>query len=181
MVIRSRVAKRYALALFEAALAAQKLEVVESDIHLIEQEYRQIAALRKLIDSPVVSNAVKRSVVTELFRDRVDAITFEMLILLIEKNRENYLPGVITYFRELLDEHRGILRADLYSVIPLSESQRRNLKKRLDALTGKNVILTQHIDPSLLGGFRIRIKDTVFDSSLKHQLEKLRESLVRAS
>ncbi|NOX36171.1 MAG: F0F1 ATP synthase subunit delta [Calditrichaeota bacterium] len=180
-MIRSRVAKRYALALFEAALEANKLEVVESDLHLIEQEYQQVEDLQKLIDSPVISNTVKRTVVTEVFQNRLDPITFDMLVLLIEKNREKYLPGVIMYFRELLDEHRGILRADLYSVVPLTESQLQHLKKRLDALTGKNVIITQHIDPELLGGFTIRINDTVFDSSLKHQLEKLRENLVRAS
>jgi len=180
-VIRSRVAKRYALALFEAALDANKLDVVESDLHLIEQEYQQVDDFQKLINSPVISNTVKRTVITELFQNRLDAMTFDMLVLIIEKNREKYLPGVITYFRELLDAHRGILRADLYSVIPLSESQLHHLKKRLDALTGKDVIITQHIDPELLGGFRIRIKDTVFDSSLKHQLEKLRENLIRAS
>ena len=115
---------------------------------------------------------------SEIYKDRLQPATFGFVSFLIEKNREALISDVIADFRDLLNEHRGIIQGDVYSVVPLSDSQLSNLKKRLDEMTGKNVIINQHTDKSLLGGFVVKIDDVVYDTSLRNQLESLRQNLV---
>ncbi|MCK6621501.1 MAG: F0F1 ATP synthase subunit delta [Calditrichaceae bacterium] len=179
-MIKSRVAKRYARALFEFALDNNQLESAAADLDLLDAALRDSPEFRRLIDSPVISNQAKQAAFSALFKDRLQADTFKFVSFLIAKNREAVLPDIVAEFRDLLDEHRGILRGEVSSVMPLSELQLHNLKERLNRLTGKNVLITQHTDPNLLGGLVVRIRDTVYDASLRNKLEKLRQSLVQS-
>lgn len=179
-MIKSRVAKRYARALFEFALDNGQLESVAGDLDLLDAALRNSPEFRRLIDSPVISRRAKQAAFSTLFKERLQADTFKYVTFLIAKNREALLPDIVVDFHDLLDAHRGILRGEVTSVIALSEFQLRNLKAHLDQLTGKNVLITQRTDPNLLGGLLVRIRDTVYDASLRHKLEKLRQSLVQS-
>ncbi len=177
----SRVAKRYAIALFEGAKEQQLLETVEEQLEVLDTTYEEVEAFRQLIDSPVISNEEKLKVADQLFAKKLHPFVLNFLKLLIRKNREMLLPGIVDYFNELLDEHRGILRGVVYSVVPMTDEQLNALNERLNAMTGKTVVLTQQVDASLIGGFVVQIKDMVIDNSIRHQLEKLKERLVEAS
>jgi len=177
----SRVAKRYAIALFEGAKEQQLLETVEEQVKILDSTYRSVEAFRQLIDSPVISNEEKLKIADQLFAKKLHPFVLNFLKLLIRKNREMLLPGIVAYFSELLDEHRGILRGVVYTVVPMTDKQLQALNERLNAMTGKTVILTQQVDASLIGGFVVQIKDMVIDNSIRHQLEKLKERLVEAS
>ncbi len=177
----SRVAKRYAIALFEGAKEQQLLETVEEQLKVLDTTYEEVEAFRQLIDSPVISNEEKLKVADQLFAKKLHPFVLNFLKLLIRKNREMLLPGIVDYFNELLDEHRGILRGVVYTVVPMTDEQLNALNERLNAMTGKTVVLTQQVDASLIGGFVVQIKDMVIDNSIRHQLEKLKERLVEAS
>ncbi len=177
----SRVAKRYAIALFEGAKEQQLLETVEEQLKVLDATYEEVEAFRQLIDSPVISNEEKLKVADQLFAKKLHPFVLNFLKLLIRKNREMLLPGIVDYFNELLDEHRGILRGVVYTVVPMTDEQLNALNERLNAMTGKTVVLTQQVDASLIGGFVVQIKDMVIDNSIRHQLEKLKERLVEAS
>lgn len=179
-MIKSRVAKRYARALFEFALDNDQLESVAADLELLSASLQDSPEFRRLIDSPVISNQAKQAAFSALFKDRLQANTFKYVSFLIAKNREAVLPDIAADFHDLLDEHRGILRGEVFSVLPLSDAQLHNLKERLDRITGKNVLITQRTDPGLLGGLVVRIHDKVYDASLRNKLEKLRQSLVQS-
>jgi len=176
-VKRSRVAKRYAQALFEAAQDSNALEQVEYDLDLLASEYEQVKEFKLLIDSPVISNELKQSTFTELFKERLNSLTFRFVSLLIQKNREGLLPAVVTHFHDLLDEHRGIVRGMVKTVVQLQPNQLAILQEQLESRIGKKVILTQQEDKQLLGGFVVKVQDMVFDASLKQQLNKLRSYL----
>ncbi len=173
----SSVAKRYAQALFQAALDKGQLEIVESDFNLVINEYRNEADFKKFIDSPVISNENKITVITRVFQDRVSDVLMNFLLLLIQKNRENYLVEIHYHFKELLDDYRGIVRGTVYSAVPLTDEQLSELQRLLNKRTGKEVVLVQKIDENLLGGFIVQIKDVVIDSSIRSQLNRLKEQL----
>ncbi len=177
----SRVAKRYAIALFEGAKEQQLLDTVAEHLRVLETTYHEVETFQQLIDSPVISNEEKLKVVDQLFAQKLHPFVLNFLKLLIRKNREMLLPAMVEYFNELLDEHRGILRGVVYTVVAMTDEQLQALNQRLNAMTGKTVVLTQQIDTSLIGGFVVQIKDMVIDNSIRHQLEKLKERLVETS
>ncbi len=177
-MIRSRVAKRYALALFEAAQERGALEAVEADLNLLTAEYQAAEPFRRLVNSPVIENRSKQQAFKKTFSGKISNLVMNFMLLLFAKNREAYFLPVVHHFRELLDEYRGILRGEVLAPVPLTKRQLAELKAQLDARTGKDVILTQRQDESLLGGFVVRIQDIIIDTSLRHQLERLKQHLI---
>jgi F-type H+-transporting ATPase subunit delta len=179
-VLISRVAKRYAKALFEIALEKKQLKLVEADLETLKKGYRESKEFSKVIDSPVISNQAKKQVFTEIYQRRLQKLIFNFVLLLIKKNREMLLAQVIEEFLDLSDQHHGILRGVLYSVVPLTDEQLEKLTAQLHAITGKKLIITQHEDESLLGGFVIKLQDRIYDTSLRNKLNKLRQNLIES-
>ena len=120
----------------------------------------------------------KKEILGNLLADKIHPTTFLFMELLLEKNRENLFPEIIDHFFRLVDESRGIVRGTLYSAHPLTSDQIKAVKKQLDRITGKDVVVAPQQDPSLVAGFIIRLDDWVIDHSLKNQLNKLREKLL---
>jgi F-type H+-transporting ATPase subunit delta len=174
----SRVSKRYAKALFDLALQQDELAQVEKDLQMLNQDLQNIAEFRAMITSPVISRNIKNQIISELYKKRLQVLTYQFIELLLQKKRENILADIIQAFQELLDEHRGIIRGEVRSYLPLSTAQVNGLKAQLDKIYGKNVQLNQKTDSNLLGGFTITIKDRVYDLSLRNKLESMRTALV---
>jgi F-type H+-transporting ATPase subunit delta len=114
-VIRSRVTKRYARALFEIALEQKQLELVESDLKTLQKGYRVSEEFRELVDSPIISNQAKKQVFTGIYQKRLQELTFKFMLLLIQKNREMLLMQVIDDLSDLSDQYHGILRGEVFS------------------------------------------------------------------
>ena len=110
----------------------------------------------------------------------VDPVTINFVQLLIHNGREHLLPEVMGFFEEILDDHLGIIRGEVHSVVPLTDVQLNELKGKLNKMTGKNILLTQTRDKKLLGGFVVKINDRVIDASLRNQLSKMSEYLIDA-
>jgi len=180
-LIGTRVTIRYAKALFELAKEKAILDNVEKDLNRIQRVIDVSEKFQMMLVSPVIGADEKRRVLDNLFRKQLHPITFHFLNLLIDKKRENLLPIIINQFMKLLDEDRGILRGKLITAYKFTKTQMRLLKEKLDKITKKNVVLEQVVDPGLLGGFIVRLEDTVIDTSLKNQLVKIRESLISGS
>jgi len=164
--------------LFELAREENLLQQVEKDLSALDQYLIASDEFENLLASPVVHANQKREVFDDLFGKRFHTKTMDFIRLLLEKNRESLLPEIIEYFLQLLDEQNGIIRGQLLTAYPFSDAQLELLNKHLNQVTAKKVILTQYVDKNLLGGFIVRMDDTVIDSSLKNQLLKLRENLL---
>jgi F-type H+-transporting ATPase subunit delta len=174
----SRVTRRYAKALFDLAKEQNILDQIESDMILLRKSMADSEEMVAFLQSPVIQVTEKRSLVAKIFKDKVNRVTFDFLNLLLHKNREELLSEIITYFLKYLDDSKGILRGELLTAYELSAAQITTLKNQLDRITGKNVTLQEKVDSSLIGGFVVRLDDTVIDTSIKNQLDKMREKLM---
>lgn len=179
-MISSRVSKRYAQALFKEGKEKGILDALREDLLQLEKLYQESLEFRKLVNSPVVPLKVKKESFKDIFEGKLNEITFSFIDLLISAGRENLLMGISEYYGQILDDHYGIVRGMVFSVLPMSEDEITELKRSLEKITGKKVILSQSRDKGILGGFIVKIKDCVFDASLKNQLDKLGEYLVGA-
>lgn len=176
-----RVAHRYATALLESAKDEQQLETIAHDAELIGKTVRENRELRVALASPVIEKEKKKRILAELFQKKVGQVTYKFLDLLVEKDREGVLLDIVKEFTHLLDHRRGIVRVEVGSAVPLADGARKQLQQQLEMYTGKKVILDFRIDPTLLGGFAVRLEDRIIDASIIHQLELLREKFLEGS
>lgn len=175
------VARRYARALYEEAERAQKTEQVDRDIEVIRESLEGSRELVRFFESPVISREKKETIVAELFASRVEPLTLRFLKMLVEKKRENIFPAVVTAYRELRDSRLGIVEARARTAEPLGEADKKRLEKALEEVIGKRIRLQTEIDPALIGGVVIRVGDSVYDGSVRHQLATLRDQFAQRS
>ena len=174
------VAYKYARALFEASEEEGSLDRVGLDLAgLGKLEETDPAYLRFLV-SPRVLTEHKVEFLRAVFGSRVAPMTLHFLELLIKKKRINILPDIVNAFDKLMEEHRSVLRAQVYSAVALTPDAERRLKSGLDRLTGKNILLEKRIDPYVLGGVVVHLGTRILDGSLRNGLRILSENLHRA-
>jgi F-type H+-transporting ATPase subunit delta len=173
-----RVARRYARALIMLAEKQKKLETIFDDLDRIFSLIRSSKELTLFLRNPSIGKVKKRKVLNELFSKTVDELTMKFMLLLVEKGREKIVPGIIEQYRSMVDEKMGIVRAEVKSMIALDTKQEENLQKKLEGYTGKKVEITYSLDRNLQGGFLARIDDTVFDASIRRQLELLEKKFM---
>jgi F-type H+-transporting ATPase subunit delta len=173
-----RVAKRYAAALMESAQEQHVLEDVAMDVQILKDVLHTSREFRLFLSSPIISIEKKRNVLTQLFAKQLNPMTYTFLHMLIEKGRENILPDIITQFYSLHDEMLGIIGVDIKTAVSFSGNQEKALITQLEGYIGKKVRVTFSMDKSIQGGFIARAGDTVFDGSIRRQLERLRELFV---
>ncbi len=176
----TRVAKRYAAALFGVAKRDGILDAVTQDLALISRFIAEVPYLRAVLLQPLVSDTQKNKVVDDAFGDRVTAASLSFLKLLIRKRRENLIDECIRDFRLLVAEYNNTVDAEATTAIPLSPAQSEKLVQSLQTLTGKTVHLTAHVDSTMIGGVVVRIGDRVIDGSVRGRLARLEQQLLGA-
>jgi F-type H+-transporting ATPase subunit delta len=170
-----RIANRYAEALMTAAEELHVLKNVSDDLTFIQSIMKESREFQLFLKSPVIKKEKKLAVISATFGLSVQPLTLKFISLLIEKEREDVLPGVIESFFKLQDEILGIVHVRVKTATELSAQQSAQLTQRFEAYSKKKVLIDQSVDKQLIGGFIARIGDTVFDGSVKQQLVLLRK------
>lgn len=173
----TRAARRYAGALLELCTETKTVDNVASDMRLIHDSITTSHELAVLFKSPIVNRFKKRDIVRDLWAARVDEMTLHFLFLLIDKGREELTDQIAVEFAALLDESRGIVNAELKSPFEVEKEVISGMKETFGKIVKKNVRISFSPDPALIGGFLVQIGDTVFDGSVRRQLEILKQQL----
>ncbi len=173
----ARAAKRYAGALLDLASEMKKTEDVAADMRLIHDSVKSSYDLKLFFLSPIIDHAKKRKTIDALFKGRVCDLTEQFLFLLLDKGRETLTDVIAMEFAVLYDQLHGIAHADLKAAYELDSKDESKVQTKLEELTGKKVKLSLAVDKSLIGGFLAQVGDTVYDGSVRRQLEILKERL----
>ena len=173
-------ANRYAKALFEVVFQEK------ADLDQVDRDLQAVVAMMQA--SPDLASAANRASVTDAARKSlIEAVAGAMtlttpvtklLVMLAESGKLHYLPDLAEAYRERLLAHKNIVRAEVTSALPLSPEKMKAVEESLSKATGKKVELSTRIDAELLGGVVTKIGSTVYDGSVKTQLERLRKELV---
>jgi F-type H+-transporting ATPase subunit delta len=176
-----RAAKRYAMALFEIAQRQGKLEAIERDLDAILDLMQLTPALRRMWESPLVPAGRKRALVSELLGASLDGLTLSFLRLLVDKRREDILEATREEIHRQADASRKLVRAEAIFAVAPTPAEEAGLVQSLQQRTGEQVDLTIRVDPAILGGVVVRMRDTIIDGSVRGTLERLREQLLQES
>ena len=171
------VARRYARALLEDAEQKGAVKQVDADVAMIQESLAGSPELRRFFADPMITSDKKESVISTLFEKSVHEITFAFLRLLARKRREDILADILEAYSMLRNEQLGIVEAMVRVAFPMDAKEESKVKESIETLTGKQVSLKTEVDASILGGIIIRVGDMVYDGSVKHQLNTLKERL----
>lgn len=166
----------YGKALFELAQENGTDERVRRELELIRTALRQEPSYITLLDTPAVATEEKLSLVREAFGG-VEESLMSFLCILCEKRSVYALSACADAFDRCYDEAHGILRATAVTAVPMSAAQNAALTQRLTAMTGKQIVLTNELEPALLGGITLRYGGVQLDDSIHSRLEQLSRSL----
>lgn len=173
------VARRYATALADVVLKSGETETVRSEIDSWQQMITSNAELENVLRNPVVPRLRKEKMLESLLeRTRPSKTTANFLRILLENGRLADIGPINERFAQVLEERSGTVSAEIISSRDLSDGERAELRSNLEKLTGKKVNPTFRLDPDLIGGVVTRIGSTVYDGSVKTQLENLKAELV---
>mgnify|MGYP001827239328 CR=1 FL=1 len=172
-MVGTRAALRYAKATLNLSKEKGFAKEVNDDMILIEKTIEENNDLEILLKSPIVKSDVKRSVLIKLFESKVNGITMGLLNLLIENKRLNLLALVAKEYIIIYDFMQGVEVAQVTSAVTLTKELEKDILKRVKISIGKDITLNNIIDPSIIGGFVLRVGDKQYDSSVAHRLDDL--------
>lgn len=175
-MLHRNIASRYANALFQIARDRNALDALEADFPRIAGMMASDKDLHDFMIHPAIAPADKKNILNSILGDK-NALLFDYLSLVVDKNREAYIPLMWDVVKELLLEHRKQIVAEVDTPYELPAELKAALEQKLGQVTGKTVIISQVVQPDLIGGVRVRFGDRVVDGSVVHRMKKLRESL----
>jgi F-type H+-transporting ATPase subunit delta len=186
----SHVSGRYAKALFllTEKLAAKDgrplvgvLERTLEDLRSVAELVRPGSRLGGFLANPQVSPNDKRRILESGLKDRALRSVAVFTDLLLRKKRLGFADEIATQFHRLVEKAQGLQRAQVVSAVPLERDEVRRLHGELERTTGRKVVLSESVDPSLVGGAYVRIGDRVIDRSVKTLLETISQQLFDVS
>ncbi len=177
-MISSNIAKRYARAFFKIAGEEQRYEDYARELGRFSTMLKESKDLGEFLANPIFALPDKKKVVEALLAKLdVSPLTANFLKLLVDKRRIGILSDIEGCYRDLVDNALKKVRVAVKTAFPLTGELSTRLQKGLEGLTGRQVEMTVHEDPTLLGGIVIRVGDTLYDGSIRTQLGNIRNLL----
>ena len=174
----SRVADRYAHALFELALAKGLLDNLALELMQLKAFYDRDKKFLAFLQAPQVLTEEKIKLVKTLFASRVSPSLVSFLLLLIEKNRIEFLDQIAAAFEKRLEDYRGLIKAVVTTAVPIDDNYKKLLQARLEKKTGKKIEIVHKLDSGIIGGIIVQLNYQVIDRSVRHELSALKHDLM---
>ena len=172
---------RYARALFDLAAETGATDKVRRDLKSLKAMMADSADLRRLIASPTWSAEDKgKGLVAIAVKAGFDMTTAKFLGLITQNRRAAELPGVLAGFERFYAASTGMIAAEVTTAVALSAKQLEGVKAQLRQSLGKDPEIETRVDPTILGGLKVKVGSRLYDASLKTRLDQLKFALKRA-
>jgi F-type H+-transporting ATPase subunit delta len=173
--VATTYARAFADVIFDGRINAERaLTGVRQIVALFEQS----SELRRVWENPAVPAEQKRKLLDAIVqRDGIDRPVRNLVAVLIDHRRLLFLPRIVEHLEKELDARMGFAEAQISSARELADAEKRTLEAQIAKVTGKKVRAQYGLDPSLLGGAVVRIGSTIYDGSVKGQLQRMKEAI----
>ncbi len=172
------ISTRYAKALMQFAEDHNSLEQVSEDMLFLEKTLQTSKDLKVVLKSPVITSEKKNAILHEVFASNSNKVSLEFILFVNKKGRANILCDIAKIYNEIRNSKLNKVKAEVTSSVDLNDSQKDELINQLKSFSKKEIIPNFKTDETLIGGFTIKMNDTVIDASVRQQLIKLRKNLV---
>ena len=176
-MILSGIAKRYAVALFKAAVKQDVAEQVQDDMSSFVELLKTNAQFRGFLKSPEIPTENKKQLVIDAIGDRTAGLFVKFLMLLIDKKRLVNILEIADAYRQLYEQLQGILEARVITAVKLDADLEQQTIEKLEKETGKTIRVRKIVDPNIIGGMIVILEDNIIDGSIRHKLDQIKKSL----
>ena len=169
----SRAAIRYAKAILETAVSTGKANQVNDDMKSIIAAVNSSADLKDFLASPIITSEVKMNVLSEVFGS-VEEDTKSLFRLLQENKRFEILEAIAAQFNVQFDDMNGVEVANVTTAFPITADLEAKILAKATSMSTKKITIQNTIDPSIIGGFILRIGDKQYNASVSNRLQELK-------
>ena len=177
----SRKSEEYALDLFALAYEEKQVEEVRTELKTTLSLLRKESRIIELLQNPIMMIEEKKGFLEQVFSNHVSNILTDFLTTLLTEGQLELLDEIEHIYdqavKQYLEDHLGIVEGEVCSAVPLTEEQFKQLTETFEKELGKEVRFTTSVDPTIIGGYRVNIRNKVYDDTIKLQLNQLKESL----
>ena len=170
---------RYARSLAEVAFEQNIEDNVAEDLRMFAEIFSAVPDVRRVFDSPAIPRAEKEKLLDALITEHpVTSTTSNFLRVLLERNRIRSIRNIAELFVEIVNKRKGVVSAKIVTAAPIDSDGIGRIEERLGRVTGKTVVASAvEIDENILGGIVVRVGNTVYDGSVRTQLEEMKRRL----
>ena len=172
----SRAAIRYAKAILDLASSKNCQDAVANDMKVISKNIESNLELSTFIQNPTISVEVKEKAMLEIFAS-ANAETKGLFHLLFENKRFEILGAIATEFNNLFDESNGVQVAKVTTAIVMDATLESKVLAKIATFSDKKITIENTIDPTIIGGFILRIGDKQYNASVANRLQVLKREL----
>jgi F-type H+-transporting ATPase subunit delta len=172
------IAQVYARSLFEVAQEQGKVDLVREELGQVADALDGDATLRQFFFSPYFSTEEKRDGLRRTIVG-ADPVTMNFLDVLVENHRLPVVPRARREYERRWREANDLLPVTVTSAVVLDDAVVQRIGDEIGRQTGRTVQLTREVDPSIVGGFVVRVGNAILDASIKNRLEHLRKQIAR--
>jgi len=172
----SRAAVRYAKAILDLAQTQGNAAQVANDMAQIAAAVKESEELSEFLNSPNVKGDVKQNALKEIFAGAQN-ITESLFQLLVENKRFDILPAIAAQYKVQFDVASGIETAVVTTAFPIDAALEAKVLAKIKEFTSNTVTIKNVVDPSIIGGFIIRLGDKQFNASISARLLSLKREL----
>ena len=171
----ARPALRYAKALLNLAKDNNADAEVNDNLKLVVETIKESDDLDAMLKSPVIKASDKKNVLNAIFGDKVNTFTKGLFNILADNKRIAILESVAKQYSVIFDYHKSIQTAQVTTAVAITKELEQKIQDKIVALTGNSASIENIIDPSILGGFILRVGDIQYDASISNQFKELKK------
>ena len=150
---------------------------IQKELQDLKGIFDENPGLFAFYDSPKIDKESRKKGMKEIFEGKLSPTVMNFLYVLVDKRRTSEVLNIIKMFDSLVNEKNGIVEGIARVGKPISDKTAARLEKKLCEVTGKNIKLKVIVDPSVIGGLRLKVGDSVIDTSVATQLKEMKSSI----
>jgi F-type H+-transporting ATPase subunit delta len=177
----SPAAIAYAQSLLDLANERQQTEQIGQELSGLRQIVDENPSFREVLTNPSISHDERAGLLDKVFRHNVSELLFNTLGVLNQKNRLGLISQIAQGYDDLLDQQLGKVEVDLTVAQKLTPGQLETARQKVGQALGREAVVHQYVDDSVLGGMVLRVGDKLIDASVRYQLQAMKEQLLAAA
>ena len=170
------IARPYANAVFALAKETNQLTEWSEMLHFLGDVYTNSEVQTALANPKFTKEDVERLLLA-ITGEKLSAPARNLVILLVHNDRLSALPEIVNLYARLKEHYENVLEATIESAFPLEQTQLGALVAKLEKRTGRKILPSVSVVPTLIGGVKIQVEDDVWDASVRGQLDSMASTL----